>query len=88
MCQVKGLNSIIESRRAVVGRTRGMGQGTWVDSGYWAILVIDIGGKLSILSMLMASVRLPAATAVAASLSLGRSVSTATAVGCAVSQSE
>ena len=42
---------------------------------------MDIGGKFSILSTLMASVHLLAAMAVVASLSLGRSVSTATAVG-------
>ena len=64
VCQVKGLNSIIECRRAVVGRARGMGQGTWVDGGYWAILVMDVGGKLSILSALTASARLPATPAV------------------------
>ena len=42
---------------------------------------MDIGGKFSILGALTMSARLLATTAVMASLSLGRSVSAATAVG-------
>ena len=58
-----------------------MGQGAWVNGGYRAILIVDIGGKFSVLGALTTSARLLAAMAVVASLSLGRSVSTATAVG-------
>ena len=79
--QVEGLNSIIECGRAVVGRTRSVGQGTWVDSGYRAILIMNVGGEFGILGALTASTHLLAATAVVASLPLGRSVSAATAVG-------
>ena len=80
MCQVEGLDSIVKCGRAIVGGTRGVGEGTWVNGGYRAILIVDVGGELSILGTLMASVYLLATTAVAASLSLGRSISTATAV--------
>ena len=58
-----------------------MGQGVWVNGGYRAILIVDVGGKFSILGTLTMSARLLAAMAVAASLSLGRSISAATAVG-------
>ena len=58
-----------------------MGQGVWVDRGYRAILIMDVGGKLSILGTLTVSMCLLAATAVVASLSLGRSISAATAIG-------
>ena len=81
VCQVEGLNSIVESRRAIVGGTGGVGQGVRVNGGFRAILVMDVGGKFSILSALMAGACLLAATAVVASLSLGRSVSAATAAG-------
>ena len=79
--QVKGLNSVVESRRPVIGGTRSVGQGTWVDSGDWAILIMDIGGKFGILGMLAVSTHLLAAMMVAATLSLGRSISTATSIG-------
>ena len=68
VCQVEGLNSIIKSGRAIVGGTR-MGQGMQVNSGYQAILIVDIGGELSILGVLMASTHLLATMVVAASLS-------------------
>ena len=70
VCQVEGLDSIIECRRAIVGGTGGMGQGAWVDGGYWAILIMDIGDELSVLGMLMVSTCLLAAPVVVASLSL------------------
>ena len=81
MRQIEGLYGIIESGRAIVGRTSGMGQSARVNRRYRAILIVDVGGEFSVLGALMTSARLLAATAVAASLSLGRSVSTATAIG-------
>ena len=66
---------------AIVGGTGGVGQGTWVNGGYWAILIMDIGGKFSILGALTMSTHLLSTMVVVASLSLGRSVSTATAIG-------
>ena len=79
--QVKSFDSIIKCGRAIVGRTSGMGQDTQVNSGDWAILIVDIGGKLGILGTLTTSAHLLAAMAVVASLSLGRSISAATAIG-------
>ena len=58
-----------------------MGQSMWVNSGNWAILVVDIGGEFGVLGMLTASMHLLAAMMVVATLSLGRSVSAATAIG-------
>ena len=81
VCQVEGLDGIVKRGRAVVGCTSGMGQSVRVNSGYRAILVVDVGGKFSVLGALTTSARLLAAMVVAASLSLGRSVSAATAVG-------
>ena len=58
-----------------------MGQSMWVNSGNWAILVVDIGGEFGVLGMLTTSMHLLAAMMVVATLSLGRSVSAATAIG-------
>ena len=80
VCQVD-LDGIIECRRAIVGGTSGVGQSVWVDSGNWAILVVDVGGEFSILGTLMMSACLPATTMVVAALSLGRSVCAATTIG-------
>ena len=84
VCQIKGLNSIIECRRAVVGGTRGVDQGVWINCRNWAILIMDVGGELGILGVLMVSVCLLATMVVVGSLSLGRSVSAATAIGSAL----
>ena len=81
VCQVEGLDGIIKCRGAIIGGTRGMGQGTRVNSGDWAILIMDVGGKFGILGMLVMSTCLLAAMMVAATLSLGRNISTATAIG-------
>ena len=81
MCQVEGLDGIIECGRAVVGGASGVGQSTWVDSGNWAVLIVDVGGKFGILGMLTMSACLPATMTVVATLSLGRSISAATAIG-------
>ena len=81
VCQVKGLDAIIEGGRAIVGGTNGVGQNVWVDGRYWAILVLDIGGEFGILGPFAMSAG-PLATMLAvAALSLGRSVSAATAIG-------
>ena len=56
-------------------------QSARVNSGDRSVLIVDVGGEFSVLSTLTTSAHLLAATAVAASLSLGRSVSAATAVG-------
>ena len=80
VCQVEGLNCVIESRGAVVGSTRSVGQGARVDGGLRSI-VVDVGSKGSLLSIFTASTSLLAASASAASLSLGRSVSAHTVVG-------
>ena len=69
MCQVEGLDGIIECGRAVVGGASGVGQSTWVDSGNWAVLVVDVGGKFGILGMLTMSACLPATTSVVTALS-------------------
>ena len=79
--QVKGLDCIVKGRGTIVGHASGMGQGVGVDSQDWAILVSDVGGELSILGMLTMSMHLPAAMAVVTTLSLGRSVPAATAIG-------
>ena len=79
--QVEGLDHIVKSGRTIVGCTSGVGQGVGVDSRDWAILVTDVGGELSVLGTLATSAHLPAATMVVAALSLGRSVSAATAIG-------
>ena len=81
MHQVEGLDGIIEGGRTIVGHASGVGQSVWVNSRDQAILIMNVGGEFGILGMLTASVHLLATTAVAASLSLGRSISTATAVG-------
>ena len=64
----------------VVDGTRGVGQGMRVDSRHRSIIVMNISGELSILSMFVMSVGLPATTSVMTTLSLGRSISTHTAV--------
>ena len=81
MCQVEGLDHVVEGGGIVVGCTGGVGQSARVDGGDWAILISDIGCELSVLGVLTTSVCLPAATIVVATLSLSRSVSTTTAVG-------
>jgi len=67
-------------RGAEVGSTRGVSQGARVDSRLRSI-VVDIGGKGSLLCIFMTSASFLSATASAASLSLGRSISARTAVG-------
>jgi len=80
VCQIEGLDGIFECGGAIVGSTGGVGQGVRVDGGLRSIIV-DISSKGSLLGIFMASVSLLAATACAASLSLGRSVSTCTTIG-------
>ena len=80
MCQIEGLNCVIESGRAVVGGTGGVGQGARVDSRLRSI-VVDVSSEGSLLGIFAASASLLATTMSVASLSLGRSVSTRTAVG-------
>ena len=80
VCQVEGLSSVIECRRAVVGGTKGMGQSVRVDSQDRSIIVVDVGGELGILGTLVMSASLPAATLVVTALSLGRSIFTCTAI--------
>ena len=81
VCQVKGLNSVIECRGAVVGGTGGVGQGMQVNGGNWAILVVNVGGKLSILGLFATSTGLLATTSAVTLMSLGRSISACTTVG-------
>ena len=82
MHQVKGLDGIIKSGGAVIGDTGGVGQGTWVDSGNWAILIVDIDGKLSVLGPFTSSMGLLATMPAALTfMTLGRSVSACTAIG-------
>ena len=81
VCQVKGLDHIVEGGRTIVGCASGVGQSMGVDSRDQAVLVSDIGCKLSILGTLTTSTHLPASATVVAALSLSRSVSAATTVG-------
>jgi len=80
VCQIEGLDSIIECRGAEVGSTRGVSQGTRVDCRLWFIIV-DVSGKGGLLGVLVTSTSLLAAMAHAATLSLGRSISACTTVG-------
>jgi len=80
VCHIEGLNSIIKSRGAVVGGTRGVGQGVRVNSWLRSI-VVDVSGESGLLGSFASSVSFVATSASAASLSLGRSVSARTAVG-------
>jgi len=80
VCQVEGLNCVIESRGAIVGSTGGVSQGARINSGLRSIIV-DISGKGGLLGVFTASMSLFAASVSAASLSLGGSVSAHTAVG-------
>jgi len=80
VCQIEGLNHIIKCRGAVVGSTRSVGQGTTVN-GQLRSIVVDIGGKSGLLGSFASSASLLAASASVASLSLGRSISTHTAIG-------
>ena len=79
--QVEGLDGIIKGGGTIVGCTGGVGQGMWVNGRDWAILIVDVSGKFGILGMLMVSACLLATTMVVATLSLGRSISAATAIG-------
>ena len=81
VCQVKGLDAIIEGRGTIVGHASGVGQSVGVDSQDWAILIVDVGHEFGILGVLMTSACLSATVMVVATLSLGGSVSTATAIG-------
>ena len=81
VCQVKGLDGIIEGGGTIIGGTSGVGQGTRVNGGNWAILIVDIGSKLSILGPFAMSMGLLTTMAAVTTLSLGRSISAATAVG-------
>jgi len=80
VCQVEGLNSIIECGGAEVGSTGGVSQGVRVDSRLRSIIV-DVSGKSGLLGSFASSTSFLATSASAASLSLGRSVSARTAVG-------
>ena len=80
VCQIEGLNGIIEGGRAIVGGTRSTGQSAWVDGRYWAILVADIGSEFSVLGPFATSMGLLATTSVVTLMSLGRSISARTAV--------
>jgi len=80
VCQIEGLNSVIECGGAIVGSTRSVSQGVRVDSGLWSI-VVDVGGECSLLGSFASSTSLLAAMTSAASLSLGRSVSARTTIG-------
>ena len=57
VCQIEGLDSVIKSRGAEVGSTRGVSQGTRVDCRCWSIIV-DVSGKGGLLSILAMSVSL------------------------------
>jgi len=80
VCQIEGLDSIIKSGGAIVGSTRGVGQGMRVD-GWLRSIIVDIGSKGGLLGVLVMSVSLLSAMACAASLSLGRSISARTTIG-------
>ena len=71
VCQVEGLNGVIESGGAIVGSTRSVGQGARVDSGLRSI-VVDVGSKGSLLGIPAASASLLATAVCVTSLSLGR----------------
>ena len=45
VCQVEGLDGVIEGRGTVIGGASGVGQGMGVNGGNWAILILDIGHK-------------------------------------------
>ena len=79
VCQIEGLNSIIECGGAIVGTTGGMSEGARVDSRLRSI-VVDIGGEGSIVGGLTMSASPFAATTVAVALSLGGSVAARTAM--------
>ena len=53
VCQVKGLNSIIECGGAEVGSTGGVGQGARVD-GRLRSIVVDVGGESGLLGIFAA----------------------------------
>ena len=79
--QVEGLDRVVKGGGTIVGRTWSVGQGAGVDSQDWAVLVADVCCEFGILGVLATSACLPATVMVVAALSLGRSVSAATAVG-------
>ena len=79
VCQIEGLNSIIECGGAVVGTTGGVGESAGVDSWLRSI-VVDIGGKGCIVGGLATSASPFAATTVAVALSMSGSVAARTAV--------
>ena len=81
VCQIEGFNGIIKCGGAIVGRTWGVGQSMGVDSRNQAILVVDVGGELSVLGTFVMSVGLLATTSAVTLLSLGRSVSARTTIG-------
>ena len=80
VCQVEGLNSIIKCGGAIIGGTGGVGQSAGIDHWDRPIIIVDVHGKFGILGMLTMSACLPATTSVVTALSLGRSVSAATAI--------
>ena len=80
VCQIEGLDSVIECGGAVVGSTGSVGQGVRVN-GRLRSIIVDISSEGGLLSIFTVSASLLAAMACAASLSLGRSVSARTAVG-------
>ena len=79
--QIEGLDSIVECGRAVVGGTRGVGQSVRVNSGLRSVLIVDIGGELSILGSFMTSASLPTSMSAVTALSLSWSISAHTTVG-------
>jgi len=80
VCQVKGLDGIIECGGAKVGSTRSVGRGARVDSGLRSIIV-DVSSKGSLLSAFTMSASFLATTVSVASLSLGGSISAHTTIG-------
>ena len=84
VCQIEGLDSIVKCGGAKVGCTGGMGQGVGVDGQLRSILIVDISGEGGLLGIFASSTSLLATMASMASLSLGRSVSAHTAIGCAL----
>ena len=80
VCQIEGLDGIIECRGAAVGSTRSVGQGARVDGGLRSI-VVDISSKGSLLGVFVVSASFLATAACVASLSLGGSISACTAIG-------